>query len=152
MCQCYTKWMGDIESIPCVNVLQNGRTKFKYNLCVSVIQNEWVTLSHSMCQCFTKWTGEIQVQPICQCYKNWMGDIESVPCVTVFQNGRVKFKYNLSASVIKNGWVTLNPFYVLLFFMKQTGEIQIQSVCQFYTKCISDIESILCVGVLQNRR
>ena len=45
MCQFYTKWVGDIESIVSVSVLQNGRVKFKYNLCVSVIQNEWMTLS-----------------------------------------------------------------------------------------------------------
>ena len=51
--------MGDIESIPYVNVLQNGRVKFKYNLCVSVIQNVWVTLSLLNVLVFYKWTSEI---------------------------------------------------------------------------------------------
>ena len=36
--------MGDVESIPCVSILQNGWIKFKYNLCVAGIQNGWVTL------------------------------------------------------------------------------------------------------------
>ena len=37
--------MGDIESIPCVSALQNGREKFKYNLSVGLVQNGWLTLS-----------------------------------------------------------------------------------------------------------
>ena len=45
MCLCYTtKWMGVNESIPCDSVLQNERVKL-YNLCVSVLQNGWVTSS-----------------------------------------------------------------------------------------------------------
>ena len=37
--------MGDIECIPFVSVFPNGRVKFKYNLCFSVIENSVVTLS-----------------------------------------------------------------------------------------------------------
>ena len=52
--------MDDIESIPCfISVLQNGWVKFKYNLCVSVIQNVWVTLSLLNVLVLNKWTSEI---------------------------------------------------------------------------------------------
>ena len=37
--------MGDINSILCVSVLQNGQVKFKYSLRASVIHNGLVTLS-----------------------------------------------------------------------------------------------------------
>ena len=47
-----------------------------------------------------------------------MGDIESIPSVSVLQSWRVKFKYNLCVSVIQNGWVTLSPFHVLVFYKK----------------------------------
>ena len=45
-----------------------------------------------------------------------MGEIESIPRVSVFPNEQVKLKYNLSVSVIQNGWVKLSSFHVLVFY------------------------------------
>ena len=57
--------MADIEPIPYVRVLQNGRVTLKNNICVSVIQNGWVTLSPFHVTVFNKIDGLIQVQPMC---------------------------------------------------------------------------------------
>ena len=45
-----------------------------------------------------------------------MDDIEFIPGVSVLQNGQVKLKHNLYVSVIQNGWLSLSPFNVLVFY------------------------------------
>ena len=48
----------------------------------------------------------------------------------------MKFKYNLCVIVIQNGWVTLSPFHVLVFYKIDKGEFKYN----------------LCVSVIQNGR
>ena len=84
-----------------------------------------------------------------------MGDIEFIPCVSVSQNGSVKFKYNLCVCVIQNGWLTLSPFNVLVFYKidgwnsnttdvlglyKMDGRHWVHSMCKCFTKLTGEIQ------------
>ena len=81
--------MDDIKSIPCVSVLQSEQVSFKYNLCDSVIQNGWMTLSPFYVSVVYKSMGENQMLPMCWCYTTkWMGDIESILCDIVLHRDR----------------------------------------------------------------